>query len=566
MTHLNTRNLACFRRLNSTRFLRAVACGMVLCGMNLCGMSLFETASCATAIQDKQDETGTPKLSEFTAPKLAWEYNPYLVKIWICHEQSSFINSSFERIKKDLETECILIDASGWQVTVENSPLPWNWRILQSENLSLLTESLVDLPEVTPFDKLICIRVKTELGRFHYDVQELDIKTRQWGARNIRMVGNREALVKSFASAIARAFMPLARIDKVIDKKVKLRVRASGLVKSFEYNEEGVFTLITNASSPVSVSASDAFMPVVRRLDRDGHFEGIDRIAWTFLTVTKMGNPLIECTTYARGRAPLSGRVGRRKQRYALVIRAPNRPTVLKLTSQVKLGDNLNAKPRPLPGLTITARYPGSGVEIPPEVIGMTDWRGQITIPPNGDSLRLLLVKSGRRRLALLPVVPGLFDEMVSAMPSDEKRLYAEGIYVGMQNELFDLVARRHVIKALAEKRLDDGDFGQVREIISELRRIDTSLEFNSRLSNELKRLQSEDQRQATKIARMFGELQSLAGEELTSTLEVLLSKQLAVAREGGDWRKVSLDGVIVDKSQVDVGDTGEDTDDAFTQ
>ncbi|HMO14257.1 MAG TPA: hypothetical protein PKD64_01450 [Pirellulaceae bacterium] len=532
----------------------ALALGAVVCHNS--GMARQQESS---FVIDENDEEASPppqRLSEFESSEFAWEFDPYQIKVWICSDQSSFLNAQARRLCDQVREELESMDPSGWRISVETAPHPWNWRLLLSHDLEAHTRTLVELPEIYAFDKFICVRVRHEFGRFSIQTQELDFRTQQWGAKDIRTVSNREVLAHSLSDSVAKAFMPLARIDKVWDKVisetkripnvVKLRARAAGLNQVLQQDESGNWVIVTNRFTPVAVRDEDVFMPVIRRLDRDNRLEAINRIHWTFLHITDISGTSIECNTLATGRAPLSGREGRRTQRFALVIRAPQRPTYLKLTSRDR--DN----PRPIPDLEIYSRPPNADTEEASEFLGTTDWRGIIKIPPNQDPMRVLYVKSGARPLARLPIIPGLYETISSPLPDDQLRLYAEGITQGLGFDLIDIAIQRKVLGFEIERSLRAGNFEAAQAAISELRSLPNSMLFNNRLNNELKRLNALDPTEAEKIAKMFNQLLEASNKELSTSEITLYQRKLAVARDGGDWQKETLDGILREQVAIE--------------
>jgi hypothetical protein len=142
------------------------------------------------------------------------------------------------------------------------------------------------------------------------------------------------------------------------------------------------------------------------------------------------------------------------------------------------------------------------------------------------------MVKSGRRPLARVPVVPGLSANLTAKMPNDERRLYAEGIVKGYQNELFDLLARRLILQILIEAALERSDVSLAETKLAELRRVEDSKRFNTRLNLDKKGLLATDERQKGFIVDMFGELEKLANLHLDSQLVAELSRKVRDAQK----------------------------------
>ncbi len=224
-------------------------------------------------------------------------------------------------------------------------------------------------------------------------------------------------------------------------------------------------------------------------------------------------------------RAPLGGRSGGRTERVALCVRGPEQGTRLSLVSNEE-------PPEPLRDLEVYSRLPGQDEDQASEFLGKSDWQGQIWVPPHESGIRILYVKSGLRPLARVPVVPGLYPEWTARMPNDERRLYAEGIVKGYQNELFDLLARRLILGTLVESALARADLSTAEAKLAELRRVEDSKRFNTRLNLEKKGLLTADERQRGFIENMFDELEKLSNLHLDSQRVAELSKLVREAQK----------------------------------
>jgi len=327
--------------------------------------------------------------------------------------------------------------------------------------------------------------------------------------------------------SISTAFMPITRIENVLDKDVRVRVRAIGVCEIAERNVEGAWELSQNTGSPAWIDDDEILMPVVLRKDRRGNLDNISTVDWTFLSILERSGPNLNCTTHAMRRAPLGGRTGGRTERLGLCVRAPDRQTRLELLS--------NDKERiPLPDLEIYSRNPDTPKDQESEFIGKTDWRGEIVIPPNDDPIRILFVKSGRRGLARVPMVPGLYDQQQTTMPNDEKRLYAEGITRGLFNELMDNVARRQLIAERFRIALENNNLEKASELVKELRDVPDANNFKRRLNMEKQDLLSGDidKREVDFIKGYFLQLENATSNFLNGVKDGQLNRDLQAARQ----------------------------------
>ena len=117
-----------------------------------------------------------------------------------------------------------------------------------------------------------------------------------------------------------------------------------------------------------------------------------------------------------------------------------------------------------------------------------------------------------------------------------------------------DLVARRNVVAAEIESKLEKQEFDTAKKILSSLRKVTDSTEFNIKVANERKRLQQSSNSEAGHIAKMFDDLINMSGTHLSSSMETELGAKIQTAIEGGDWRNVALDETTLTNQGEDEG------------
>ena len=468
---------------------------------------------------------------EEEAAEAAWEYRPYNVVVWLAHDNSWRLQGLEEGIIEGVATQAILADPSSWKLEISRAPNPWNWRLISRDfDRDLYTDDLqadvINAGDTQNADKLIIVKITENLGEYDTSVQEFDLHTKIWGAKVIRKAetGN---LASVIFDSIRTAFMPITRIENVLDKDVRVRVRAIGVCEIAERDVNGEWKMVKNTGSPAWINDDEILMPVVLRKDRRGNLDNISAIFWTFLSIVDRSGPNLNCITHAMRRAPLGGRTGGRTERLGLCVRAPNRETKLRLISNDK-------QQVPLPDLEIYSRNPDTPADEDSEFIGKTDWRGEIVIPPNDDPIRILFVKSGRRGLARVPMVPGLYDSQETSMPNDEKRLYAEGITRGLFNELMDNVARRQLIAERFRIALENDNLEKASDLVQELSEVPDANTFKRRLNMEKQDLLSGDidKREVDYIKGYFLQLETATSGFLNNVKNTQLTRDLQGARK----------------------------------
>ena len=476
----------------------------------------LQGSSCVSASEDSANEG-------FVRP---WELRPYQVQVWICGQHSPDLTAVIPSMTREVMRRAELIDPSAWQVEVGVAPNPW-----RSQLTDFIDDTdrlqLAELKELMSVDKLVAVCLERTGGVIRYRVREFDVQTGQWGALVDRRCPDARDLAANVVSAIERVFMPLARIDKVSnDGEVVVRMRA---IKACEKGSLYDGTIAAIENSPVWVQPDDRFLPIIRRVDRNGDLAQLEPIPFTYLTVESPDGVRINCRVHSRQRAALGGRSSKRAQKLALVIRPPETSTQLKLVSQAD-------KSQAMSGYEIYSRHPGGEKDEESEFLGLTDWRGVIEVPPSEDGLRLLYVKHGSRALMKLPIIPGLYDAVETAVPDDEARLNAEGISNGFQIEILNLIAQRELLQAQVQFSLDKSKPKQARAELVKLQKLETLQRLKVRMGNEESRLKNSttNKRELDRITRMFQQLNKLVsvnvGKSKETALQAAIQKAEAAA------------------------------------
>ena len=435
-----------------------------------------------------------------------WELTPYRIRLLVAFapepELTPRLQSDF---MIDLVDRTDALVGAAWDVTVEPAA-PALQRAMRSAIDSVSLESLGQSADGC--DKVMLLVVGRGDGGHRVAVRELDVRTRVWGpvvSRRARRLGT---LCDVALRAMFEAFAPLALIARVEGGEASLRLRAAALGGA--------------EASPVAVRPGDAFRAVIRHNHRDGTPRRITAIAWTYLSVERVSADEVACRVISGLRSPLGGRRRGRVEPLALAVVSPHKASTLILQSR-------SGEKQPLPGYDVYAHPPDSTAAT---LIGRTDWRGRVVVPPAGNVLRVLLVKSGGELLARLPMVPGLQPTFVAQIANDDGRLEAEGFITGLQEELVDLVTRRELLLARAKARILAKKYDKARELIDELRRLPTGAEFSRTLSAQRAKTRSDDPTTRAKIDALFGDTQKLVDQHLRGDDIEPLQEQLRKARK----------------------------------
>jgi hypothetical protein len=484
----------------------------------------------------------------------AWEYRPYQVAVWFCLDGSPLLDAIYNNIAKDVTRRSELLDPSGWDLTTGRAPIRWRNRFIDGLGNPEEFEALESVPALLPYDKLMVVCLEEAHGTVDVRVREFDIQTQLWGPLVVREVIQRNELGRYIMDAISVAFMPLAKIDRVqeievknsdgkIVKKdevimqirgVKSCIRTTLQPKTRNQDDEAVAEIDDAAfewkaapivGSPIYIRDDDRFLPIIRLTDRKGELVKLQPIEFTYLTSERKDGADLRASIESNRRAPLSQRKSKRSQKLALVIRPPERSTRLFLVSDDK-------DRTPMEGFEVWARSPEAPVE-DKILLGKTDWRGSIDIPPDSEGLRLILIKRGERGLRRLPIMPGLYDSVESTLPNDETRLYAQGVVRGLENEILSMVIQRTVFEADAKKGIEDKNMEFIKKSLNQLEDLSISEMLEELTDQELKlKARTSNGSELAYITRRFGSLRTILNERLQASDENLLSNEYEEMRK----------------------------------
>lgn len=464
------------------------------------------------------------------AASRAWEWRPYQVAVWICSDGSPEFREIEDRLCREIENETEILDPSGWDATVGTPPSQWRWLFLNS---LYETEKLVGFeedPELAFYDKLVVVCLKSDSGKTIVDAREFDIPTRQWGPIVSSRVAKRNTLSAHITARIAKAFMPLANVHSLLEDPttrkdtVFLRTRGVKSCVRVELNEDLELEPVPIRSSPCFVRDTDYYLPILRKTDRKGNLIRLEPIDFTFLTIKSIDGAEVQCAVQSALRAPLAGRKSKKNEKLALIIRPPARSSILSLVSQGK-------DPRAMEGYEIYSIRPGDDKK-EQELLGVTDWRGQLEIPPTEagvEGLRLIFPHRAGRALRKLPIIPGFHDRLQAVLPDDDARLYAQGVIKGLENEILNLVIQRKIYETDISTAIDSKKRKEANDILRDYKNLESPQDIKSRLANEEVRLKNRSNSKSEKefIVKMFSTLKKLLDSEVAKTRESELQQRL---------------------------------------
>jgi hypothetical protein len=359
----------------------------------------------------------------------AWEMLPYRIQLLTAVEIDASLPPRLEQdLPGDLAARVPGVVGGAWRMEAGAAPAELRHRVLHS--LAGLTAE--DLPAATKKgDKVILLGVAAGENGYVVKARELDLVTGLWNTISTRNVRQAASVKQEALWCLLSAFAPQARIEKVEDKIVTLRLRAAALARK-------------DASQPLLLSGT-VFRPVLVKSDARGAIVAstAQPIGWTYLIPTESKTSSSPFTT--RIETGLSGAVipdyHPTRLRLALGVSPSQDSTRVKLLAE--------GNAAPLEGYEVAAQEPEvAGKAGAILSLGRSGPDGIVVAPPSLKAVRMLLIRHGEEVLARLPLVPGLAEEITISLADDQPRLAVESALSRIQDDLVDLVARREVLSS----------------------------------------------------------------------------------------------------------------------
>lgn len=434
-----------------------------------------------------------------------WEFTPYRFKVVIAATADPrHTPRQRQALESGLVARTDSLIGAAWQLACVDAPPELHGTILADPG-QIEFEALADLSRGC--DKLVLLALAPSPVGIDARLCEWDVETQQPG-KVVQGSIPHSAVAEGVFRLLLEAFLPLAKIEVIDAKTASLQFRAAELPPRSE--------------SIQWVQPGDIYRPILRTNDRDGHAKSIRLLEWTYLVVTRVEKTQAICQVYSGLRSPLGRRRRGRLEQYALALPPASGSTRLLVRSRTDTA-------RPLSGYDIYAYGPESKATIH---LGRTGRDGGIEVPAGPQPLRLLLVQHGDALLARLPIVPGDASQLIAQVPDDDRRLEAEGLIVGLQENLVDLVVRRAILAAQARNRIEEGKLDEAGKFIDELRRLRTQQQFLLELQQQRQRLVSDDPVIQKKIDKLFDDTTKLLGSYLLPREIESLETEWVQARE----------------------------------
>ncbi len=436
------------------------------------------------------------------ADQSVWPLTPYQVQVLVAVAPQPPLTPRLQSALCDtLSARIEAVLGAAWNAEVTPPP-----PALEREMVRGLADLRADQIPLPPpqVDKVLLVAVAAAADGMTVTVRDFDCRTHVLNTAVTRPVWQTGALGETTLGALLAAFAPVARIERLEkNDQAVLRPKATGLPLG-DHN----LALLREG---------DVLQPIIRTNDRLGNFRRAAPAPWSFCVVEKITPEEARARVYSGMKAAMVVKQRGRVESLALRVVPPGGTTVLVLKS--------HTEPKgPLGGYEVYAHPPGSKT---PTLLGLTDRQGRLLVPPDPALLRVLLVKSGNDLLARLPVVPGLEPQLTAELANHNRRLEAEGFLFGLQEELVDLVARRTILMARIDMRIEAGQFDQAADLMDKLNRLDRALQFTMRINQQQDRLTSPDKAIQKKIDTLLADTRQLIEKHLGSDEIEALERKL---------------------------------------
>lgn len=451
---------------------------------------------------------GCLMVSELAAQS-TWEVTPYRTRVWwTVGEQPSFPAAWRTTFPNELDTKLRTVFRAIWQGTVEPAPGPARSMLLYNFD-QLTRETMLELePELRQLDKLFLVAIQSQQSTYRIRVRELDCRIARLGPIERAETPHLSDAVARVAQLIESAFSPVVRVERSVDKQAFVRLRAGALIR--------------DAHAPGTLQPGDLLLPFDRRVGPDGstQLKDIRAIDWTYLEINSQGrDKRIHADIVSGYRQPLRSKRSRRQEQLGIRARPTSEQSTIRLRSRASNSE-------PLIGYEIHEK----GVSAT-EFVGYTDFRGELAIPRSHRPIRILLVKSGDRVTAKLPIVPGLRDVVTATMLDDRQRVETDGFLSGIQIALVDLVARRESLTSRIRARLSEGEVAAAQALFETFRELPTESDFRRQIQQQQQALNVTDPQLRRRIDTMFVDAYRTLGQYLDPDRLRELEREIESAR-----------------------------------
>lgn len=446
-----------------------------------------------------------------------WEITPYHCRVWMAASFHPSLSPAFEaKLREQIVNVLRARHGATWEVDVLDAPLNVKrcvQRLVPQDWASIPWADVDQTPPAVELDKLFIVQIVPQPQHLELHIAEFDIATRQLGTRLLKTCVASDGLAWCIADTITDAFTPTAMVHRVENQQAELRVRAG--------------ELLTDRNEPAAIAQGALLQAVAIPFTPHGKVrtESIRVIPWTVLEVVESLPGRLQATIHSGYGQPLRTRRSRRLQQRATVLKVRHPHTTIQITGN-------RASARPLQGYEILVEGRG---EPPGEVVGVSDRRGQVQILASDLPLQQIILRHGTKILSRLPLVVGYRDFAPLPLTDDNDRLELEGYVQGVMDRLIDVVAQRQLITTRVRKLIEAGNYDRARELIAQLRKVESRSEFLDRIQRRQRMLSGDNREmQSRAVDKLFADTRALFEQYLDPLLPQRLQDELTQRETSG--------------------------------
>lgn len=422
------------------------------------------------------------------SPSTAWELRPYQIRVVIAMEPSPSSPRLEEELRAYLPARATAVVGGAWRLETSAASAELRSQLL-SEPTSLKVDGL-DEPALSA-DKVIVLVVRRPRDVEQIYARELDTASGLWNSPVVVDVPQAEALPHAVFQAMLAAFAPLARIEAVEKEGATLRLRAGAIQRR----------------DPALARLADGvvFRPVLILANKSDMPAGPTSVPWTFLVPTETSGSVVKCQLVTGLAGTVIPDFHPLRQRLAVGVSPAQRPTRVKLVSEAS-GDVA------LEGYEVVTDQGVKASAAGPQsaMLGRSNREGIVVVPPNPQTLRMLLVRQNNQLLARLPLLPGLDDEVVVPLPDVRSGLAIAAAIEEISDAALDLVARREVLAVRIKAAESGGQSDLTQRLKEQLQKLPSADSLATRLATQQQALQSADKATQLRLQSRLSEVHKL--------------------------------------------------------
>jgi hypothetical protein len=369
--------------------------------------------------------------------------------------------------------------------------------------------------ELSEFDKLTWLSVVAAPQGYILRCREFDAYTRRAGPLNERLVQQPAFVPEAAFQLLTDVFAPRAIVRAIPEKETEVRLVFQGNA------------LPRPTSEQLFIAPGEAYLPLLRRTDRSGKLlekGGVVEIPYTLLTTAAPNKDGWTASVHTGMRNPFGAKRRGLVEQLAVALKNPRAP------SRVRF----HARTDPKRGLAGYEVFREVGKQ-PPQLIGVTDRQGVISVPPGEGAVSMLLLRSEGTLLARVPVAAGAADLLDTPIADDNARLAAQAEARVVREELIDVVARRTIMMARVRAMLKAGRVDDAEKLMSELDDLPTASVFAGAIDAAARRLPKSDDPQVQRaIDRLFASTRQMLSRYLDPRAISALQNEVNAASRGG--------------------------------